>query len=196
MDMRRAVMVVNALSVVFNAVALVLIHAQAIPWYDGGNIYQETKNDLQENQQDQADIMDDLLRKLTILAVVGLAVSMVALRGAYTYNHRLVILQAIYAVINCTLTIYYNKDASQNVDTYDYRVTYSISSIIGTAISVYVHMALVREIRNGIMTPQTYATREAYSCCCLGAVDNGDDDDADDEEDSNRKKTVTHDDSV
>ena len=36
MDMRRAVMVVNALSIIFNGVALVLIHAQAIPWYDGG----------------------------------------------------------------------------------------------------------------------------------------------------------------
>ena len=82
-----------------------------------GNLYQETKNDLQENQKDQADIMDDLLQKLTIITVVGLAVSMAALRGAFSYKHRLVILQAIYAVINCTLTIYFNKDASQKVDT-------------------------------------------------------------------------------
>ena len=61
--------------------------------------------------------MDDLLQKLTIITVVGLAVSMAALRGAFSYKHRLVILQAIYAVINCTLTIYFNKDASQKVDT-------------------------------------------------------------------------------
>jgi hypothetical protein len=179
MDMRRAVVFINTLSILINALSLVLIHTEALFWYDGGNSFEEAKQELAEDQQDQADIMDDLLRKLTILAAVGMVVSIAAIYGALVYEKRLLLSQVAYVIVSLTLTFYFNRDASEKVDTYDYEVFSDISGMVGTMINVYVHLSLVKEMRCGTMSPETYATREAYSCCCLASPATDDDGDGD-----------------
>ena len=183
MDMRRAVIFVNALSIVMNVLALILTHAQAIPWYDHGNAFEEAKQDAADDpemthtmREETNDTMNQLLNKITILTSIGFLTSVLAMVGALHYQRRFIMGQALYAIINIALQIHYRSDAAQHVETYDYTVAEDIFSIVGACINVYVHVSLIREMRSGIMTLDTYATREAYSCCCLASPALADDD--------------------
>jgi hypothetical protein len=169
MDMRRAVMFINLLSIIVNGLTLILIHVKALAWYEGGNEFEEVKQTLTDDPPDQADIdtIDDLLRKVTILTVIGLGVSAGAFYGALTYEKRFIMLQVTYSIVNLILQIQYRQSAANDVDTYDYNVTSDIGSIIGTVISIYVHISLIKEIQCGTMSPETYSSREAYSYCCF-----------------------------
>lgn len=167
-DMRRAVIIINSLSIVLNSLALLCIAVGLIPTFD------DAKDSLEEKYgadspitEAQSDEMDDLFLKLTLLTCIGMVFSGGAIFGALHYKYRLVLCNAGVTLVSLILTIKWNNEAADDVETYSYGPERYITYLIGTFFSMYAHLSLVKEIRCGIMTAETYAQVEAHSCCCL-----------------------------
>lgn len=177
--MRRAVIILNTVSIVANYIGLIALATDWIP------TFQDAKDDLVDKYGkdssltlEQSDTLDELLRRLIFLTVAYSVTSLLAIVGAIYYEPRLLRVQVMYAVTNLALTIVFNNKAADEVETYDYGVANYASYIVGTALSIYVHVSLYREIKNGTMSKETYAATEAHSCCCLQPHTGNDDDEA------------------
>jgi hypothetical protein len=77
----------------------------------------------------------------------------------------------LWYLINYALSIYFGIDVVNQVTEiegvqYQYPIGVWIGSAIVTALWIYPHVGLILEIRNGIMSAETYP-REEYSCCCV-----------------------------
>ena len=82
------------------------------------------------------------------------------------------------------------QDAADEVETYDYGIANYATSIVSTAVFVYAHWSLSHEIKQGIMSQETYATTEAHSCCCVTVAADVQDEDDKEEDLENQQEEV------
>jgi hypothetical protein len=99
------------------------------------------------------------------------AMAIVALLGARFYNIPMLSLVIVWFLVNYGLSIYFGIDTVNQISEIDgvqyrYPIGVFIGSAIVTALWIYPHVGLIMEIRNGIMSVETYP-REEYSCCCV-----------------------------
>lgn len=162
-DYRRAVIIINGLlilSSIFEMLAALLVKPQ---------------DNFQFNGVDDDAVLkelDTMSTPLAIIAGLGILLHPVVLFGAVQYNVRLVGLGIAWSVASMAAetSIQYSTwsaadDLTKADESLDSPIPGLIASIVGTLLFVYAHVNLIREIKTGIMSRETYE-REKYSCCC------------------------------
>lgn len=157
-DMRRAVIILSLLGVFSVVVSLVTNYFILFDELDWDEV-----EDISEEQEDDLRSLFSLQIGLSVGSVVCYLMATV---GALKYNPRMIIPNIIFVVASFVyLTVRFSQ-TSNDIESFDYRPTSSIGSAIGVAMTVYVNFTLIKEMRSGIMTPETYP-REKQSCCCV-----------------------------
>ena len=164
-DYRRAVIIVNGLLVI-SSVAEML----------SALLMKAEDNNLQFNNVDDDAVLkelDTISTPLAIIAGLGIIFHPVALFGAVQYNVPLVGFGILWSVaaMAAEAAVQYSTwntadDLTKAGESLGSPLPGLIGSIIGTLFFVYAHVMLIREIKTGIMSRETYE-REKYSCCCV-----------------------------
>ena len=162
-DYRRAVIVVAILFIVFTGLSLIFsITAASVPGVESV-----------DDDQIQA-ILDNNTIQTIILSAIGLVMAVVALFGARLYNVPMLCLVVLWFAVNFGVGVWLNIDLINSInEVYRQNGTQEIAispfgfvlSAVITCLWVYPHVGLIVEIRQGIMSVETYP-REEYSCCC------------------------------
>ena len=110
--------------------------------------------------------------KLTLIFLgISLLINVVAIIGAFQYNSYLVAFAIVWHVANyvfsTTISISTVALIEENFANFDAGnpVPSVILEGIVSVVVIYPHIGFVYEVRNGILSAETYA-REEYSCCC------------------------------
>jgi len=159
-DFRRAVIVMAILGMIEYTV-LIIITAIGISY--GVSVANEAEDD------------DALLESgigiavgngvLAAIYVVGIFFQTFMLFAALKYNVCMLATVIFFNLIGLGYDIYYSLTYYNGGQ----RTGVIIAQIIIAAIYIYPTAGLLMEIKNGIMSPETYP-REAYSCCCQPKV--------------------------
>jgi len=117
-----------------------------------------------------------------ILEVVGIIVALVSLLGAVRYNQYMVGLGVVWSVISSILFIVFSRiamnailderdgnnfsDSDEWIDLINATAIASyVLVIVFASLWAYPSIFLIKEIRSGVMSAETYP-RERRSCCC------------------------------
>ena len=118
-------------------------------------------------------ILEDSATWVIILSAVGLVMAIIGLLGARMYNIPMLALVIVWFLVNYGLSVYNvinNIDQLNELDTTttEYRVPigWLIFQFVITCLWIYPYGGLIYEIKQGIMSYETYP-REEYSCCCV-----------------------------
>ena len=96
---------------------------------------------------------------------IGMIVaSMVGWWGAVQFHNGLLAVHLALLLVFNGLIFYTEFESAFDGAAILYRVVFRV---IGVCFIVYPVLSLMNEIRSGIMSPETYWTREADSACCL-----------------------------
>ena len=165
-DYRKAVFIVMTMYIFQQCLALVT--------------YIATNVAMRKAPVDDDDLVEFATRAnrfAALFVVFSLLTSAMALVGALRFNIWLVATNVIWIVTNFIVAISYtakiNEEMNEHYDYEDYGeasptrspgllVVHTIMMIL----LVYPQIGFIREVRLGIMSYDTYHTREAYSCCC------------------------------
>lgn len=163
-DMRRAVIIVNITSIIAALFGMILILstsrsvASTFTGSDDEEVIEEYKS---------------VQRTGVILTAVGIACAAIGIWGSKNFNVLGVSISALFLVAAfiaetvLTLQLYDYVEEKFDVEFDNNAVNGNIAiSAVGTLLYVYPHVGLIIELRNGIMTPETYP-REEMSCCCV-----------------------------
>lgn len=160
-DFRRAVIILGIISLLFNFGYFIfgIVAPDKIP--SAGVEYDD---DVTEQ------VVDDLIRVTTILSGVSLVCTICALVGAIKYNIYLVAVNVLWIfgnfVARTMTSIEYANDINQtNPEEELSLIPNVILSAIFAGLYMYPHVGFIHEVRQGIMSYETYP-REEYSCCC------------------------------
>lgn len=164
-DMRRAVIIVNITSIIAALFGMILILstsrsvASTFTGSDDDEVIEEYFKSVQ--------------RTGVILTAVGIACAAIGIWGSKNFNVLGVSISALFLVAAfiaetvLTLQLYDYVEEKFDVEFDNNAVNGNIAiSAVGTLLYVYPHVGLIIELRNGIMTPETYP-REEMSCCCV-----------------------------
>lgn len=162
-DYRRAVIIINALLILSSIVEMVAA------------LFIKPEDNFQFDSVDDDAVLNELDTMSTPLAVIaglGIVFHPVILFGAIKYNVRLLALGIAWTVASMAAetSVQFNTfraadDLSKAGESLGSPLPGLIGSIIGTGFFVYAHLMLIREIKSGVMSKETYE-REKYSCCC------------------------------
>jgi len=154
-DMRRAVIILNIISIVSFVIDMSVIIA--------------LNNAVEEDSKEGEDLkeMEQALKGVTILAVLGWLFNIASVWGAIRFNHIPLALNAGFMVLNYVVTGILETQAAKEHNQIKFGpLQWAIGGII-IGLTVYAHAMPVMEIRSGIMSRETYQTREKMSCCCV-----------------------------
>jgi len=157
-DMRRAVIVLAIIGIVFNAVGFTQMLYQTIS--------------LGISSEDE-DCYYGLFAFLSVIVAIGFAIGIglfvFKLFAALKYNLCMLTTVLVFNLLELAFGLWYV------INMYGYggttgQLIANIIVVIGV-FSVYIYpvIGLIREIKSGIMSEETYA-REFYSCCCQPQV--------------------------
>jgi hypothetical protein len=139
-DTRRAVIIVNIISMTFAVLAIVSISMMT------SEGYAEQFDD--DEMQAALDELDGKAIGMTIgFAVVGMICNAVGLYGATKYNNLGIIVASIWFAAEFVKSL----------------VVYDIGGAIMAGFFLYPHVVFYQEMKKGIMTPVNYPNEE--SCC-------------------------------
>lgn len=153
--MRRAALIVNILSIVkfaIEGISMASVHRYAR---------------LEETQQVYDELVDaeKALRGVTALILVGNAVSLYAMYGAFFYRLIPIAIQMVFTAVYWLVYNLLVARASGVIVVLYHGWENWIVSLLTSLLFIYPHIVLFLELRSGIMTPETYP-REKQSCCC------------------------------
>lgn len=155
-DMRRAVIIVNLLNILSTIITLGLVAAANKEVNDNGT--EEEKNELNE--------MEDALRGVAWMVVIGWFLSFASLYGAFTYRIIPVGINALYMFITYLASGAIQTQAAKTHDEMNYGPGAWIINAVITGLFIYPHVMFITEVRGGILSEETYP-REKQSCCCV-----------------------------
>lgn len=154
-DMRRAVIILSAIGIVLTIFSVVSNRLF---------LFDRTKDKIDD--QDDIKRLDDLFIINLIVAGLSVVGYVLAIIGGIKFNERLVIINAVYMPIGFAVIQALLWSAGSDIEEMDYGFVNMLGPLIGTIMSVFVHVSFVKEIRCGIMSEETYE-REKQSCCCV-----------------------------
>jgi len=169
-DFRRAVIIMNVIAVILAIIGLATTFAGA-----------QLLNSLSTNQQEEEliDNFDSTVLVNKIFGFLSLLMAAIAIVGAVKFNVWLVGLHIVWLIISTiTLPIIFAQDCNAFIDEYDKLYDTDTSdedcvstwnvfySVVFSIIWIYPHIGFILEVKNGIMTKETYP-REEFSCCCV-----------------------------
>jgi hypothetical protein len=162
-DTRRATIILSILGLTFSALNVVaLIGAEAI------------REKTHEKIDD--DILIDTVEKTyfiqAILESIEIFTSLACLIGGIKYNIYLVGVHIGYMVLQYIISTSVDisafieiKKIYHGMETINYPWTGFVISAIVLGFIIYPMVRFIKEVKLGIMSPETYP-REEYSCCC------------------------------
>ena len=154
-DMRRAVMIVNILSI-FN----VIFQMVSIAGFTS-----LIKN---RNPEDFATIVG-LERAMTgvfIMSITSIFFSLGAFYGAFKYKVLPVMMQTAFTIIYFFVVNLMFLRVSRNHSEFQFGPVNWVIAVMVSLLFIYPHAMLITELRSGLMSAETYA-REKHSCCCV-----------------------------
>jgi hypothetical protein len=161
-DMRRAVIILSILGIFFSVISVTTNYLLYFD-YDRSPIYDNTE----PLTDDQKKTMNQLFYISTVLICGAVIFYALAIVGAVQYNTILLKFNVMYVIGNFIATTVLFFRAADNVAQFDYDFVNMIGPLIGTVMTVYANISLIKEIKCGIMSPETYRVREEQSCCCV-----------------------------
>lgn len=165
-DYRRAVVVISILQMINSLVWLVLF-AGAGGFAVVGSLEAQNNDDLSsEGLAAAAGASYILAAMYGVFFLCNIFVLCAALRYSVCMLSTTIIIVLIQfgiSIWNVVYRVQYSTDPTLNPTTQ--YVVGIIGSIIGYGLYLYPIIGLTSEIKNGIMSRETYP-REAYSCCC------------------------------
>ena len=97
---------------------------------------------------------------------IGIIVAAISYYGALKYNVNALAVNIAYIAIWCVIVVVTTIMASPDVGTV---IGIIVWAVLFSLLAMYPAIFLIKEIKAGIMTPETYP-REAHSCCCSPKV--------------------------
>lgn len=169
-DFRRAAIIMNIVIIILEIVAVILVASG----YLGSYLYGENTGSNALGKYETIEM---------IFSAASIVLSGIAIGGAILFNIWWVALNIIWLIVGFILAIVsslqycddycdWYTDYYDDLSYYDSYCTCSInvaSVMVAAAfmiIWIYPHVGFIMEVRNGIMSKETYA-REEYSCCCV-----------------------------
>mmetsp|Transcript_44231 Transcript_44231/g.94157 ORF Transcript_44231/g.94157 Transcript_44231/m.94157 type:complete len:178 (+) Transcript_44231:130-663(+) len=147
-DSRRAVIVLNVINIILTVIGMSIV------------VFANNSPDLDKALVEQGISVEDWEKSYKIFMAVysiDIVILTIVALGANLYNICSVGLGLIWALAYMTFSIWANGSNSTAV------------TIAGAAISflikLYIYGVFISEVKDGIMTPETYP-REEFSCCC------------------------------
>lgn len=163
-DFRRAVVVTAWIYIVFNIIYLVtaitgigLVTAAAVASEDDGIV-------------DGAATVAVVTTYYAIGYAFGICFGVFQLMAALKYNVCMLSTCIVFHLLFLAYSIYFIFATNPDATTTQLVVTVIIQIICYVALWIYPIIGLVKEIKAGTMSEETYA-REAYSCCCAPKVE-------------------------
>ena len=153
-DMRRAVMIVNAVNILF-----LLIITLAVAEAD--RMVRESDNDAEKEALDSSE---KALRGVAIIAVFGWILSFVTIWGAIKFRVIPVALNALYMFIAFLATSTMRYRATEHHTAHDFDVGSWFINVFFLLLAEYPHIMYVIEVRSGILSAETYQREKR--CCC------------------------------
>eukprot|EP00542_Grammatophora_oceanica_P003060 CAMPEP_0194068626 /NCGR_PEP_ID=MMETSP0009_2-20130614/87195_1 /TAXON_ID=210454 /ORGANISM="Grammatophora oceanica, Strain CCMP 410" /LENGTH=178 /DNA_ID=CAMNT_0038721741 /DNA_START=472 /DNA_END=1008 /DNA_ORIENTATION=- len=160
-DMRRAVIIVGILNIVFSVISLVILLFTV----------QVVKNADDDSVQDVVDEVDKAATSGIVMVVVGIVCSILAIVGAVIYNKWLVLVNIIYLIASYVAAVVINLQAASategNENEFNYGPLNIMVGVFFLALWIYPHAFFVKEVMDGTMDKETYKSNEEQSCCCV-----------------------------
>jgi hypothetical protein len=141
-DMRRAVVIVNVMSICFALLGIAMYHLLSRDGFIENFDDDITKYEL--------EAISNYKGRAILFGLVSVLCSLIGLCGAVQYNRRMVILAAVYYCISMLTKI----------------VPFDLSGMLMAGLFSYPHFVFIKELDNGIMTAENYPN-EINSCCCV-----------------------------
>jgi hypothetical protein len=162
-SVRRATIAISFLGMLGGLLTLLsLIGAEAVKY----NFSDEIGDD------ELIDIIEKSFIKQAIFSSIGLLTSLCCFVGAIQYNPSLVIIHAVWLVVdwiaNVAIEVKTFKEVEDNYSgTEDLRLPVGgyVSMAFVVILFIYPLVRFVGEVKSGIMSRETYP-REDFSCCC------------------------------
>ena len=149
-DMRRAVIVVNAILLVGRTMAVMGIHQMAnfMKSFSQGFVDSVTEGGQGDDTTKEtiAQAFDDGVTTAMMVLTFGIMIAGLSIYGAVTYNKYLVASNAIYLALG--------------------MFQFGLLSIVTNGFFIYPHAFLIYYIHIGIISEENYA-KEEQSCCCV-----------------------------
>jgi hypothetical protein len=161
-DMRRAVVILSALSILLNSVAIV---TNKFVLFDKAQEDIAAADD-DDDMDNSSKRIDDLFRIYVILSCVGMVGYLGAIVGGIKFYQPFVKVNIVLAL---TVFIVQNVlffNAASDVEEFDYVLVNMSGPLVGIIMSLYVQISFVKEMHYGIMSPENYPNEE-QSCCCV-----------------------------
>lgn len=147
-DVRRAVIIVNIVSIVLQVFIMFALPASAS--YIKNNPDEFDTDDKQKEQLDNIN-----WGSVLGIGFMFIVVYLVGIIGAIRYNVCMIGFAGLSYFINMILAFVFGSIPS------------SFIQALVPALFLYPHIVLIQEIRTGLMTPESYRVSEEYSCCCV-----------------------------
>jgi hypothetical protein len=157
-DMRRAVIITNIISIV--AVILTAIAVSVV--------YHAAKNSNDPASQDSVHALETRAFRMQIaLTVFGIFFAFGAIFGALKYKVIPVAANAVFIFVSFVISAALQNKAARESNNYSYGPVNIIFSLVANALFMYPHIVYCREVKAGILSAETYSSREKQSCCCV-----------------------------
>lgn len=150
-DMRRAVMIINVVSILnflFQAAMII-----------GAMRYAD------DDEAEKLSVLEHAFRGVIIMSSFGVFVSLYAIYGAYMFRVIPVGVQILYTAIYWLATNTMQQRSSAQYAEYNHLWFNWVITFIMSLFFIYPHVMLLTELRAGIMTANTYPREK--QCCCL-----------------------------
>jgi hypothetical protein len=145
-DTRRAVIVVNIISMTFAALAVLSISILA-------NTQYAAQLDVDDDELQAAlDEMDGAALGITIgVAVIGMICNACGIFGAYKFHKISTVISGLWYFAQCIRACY----------------NYDLAGLVIDGFFMYPHVVFYQEVSNGIMSPASYPQEQRSCNCCV-----------------------------
>jgi hypothetical protein len=117
---------------------------------------------------DDDELVNDLERGSTITSAIygfGIVVSLIVIYGAISYNASVVVLGVFWTVAQTIASIILQQQAYRESGL-KYPIIDAVLRVGISSLLIYPPVIFISEVRQGIMSKETYH-REEHSCCCV-----------------------------
>mmetsp|Transcript_6178 Transcript_6178/g.11049 ORF Transcript_6178/g.11049 Transcript_6178/m.11049 type:complete len:188 (+) Transcript_6178:161-724(+) len=155
-DSKRGLIITNTISLVLTTISMIGFAVA----YSHPNWEEEVMD------QEVIDRINGSYVPSMIINGIALAVNLLVIVGAHTYNIYPAVLGIVYIFVHVIYTLAIEAPLARDTDRKDLQVLYITWPIVWGAIMLFWHILFVWEVKRGVMSRETY-DREKYSCCCV-----------------------------
>ena len=142
-DMRRAVIIVNIISLTFVIIGMIAFIVVSSPKY-------REQYDDHEDAQEDFDDLDEYRGAIIALLIISFFIHISGIVGGVRFSRWMVLMTGVWLSLGCFFNL----------------LGLNFIAAVVYGLFAYPHFIFFREIQMGIMSTENY-TNEAQSCCCV-----------------------------